>query len=48
MRFASNASRAEIGEALSITDHGARNLMQRAKQQLRQCVEERLRQQEDD
>jgi RNA polymerase sigma-70 factor (ECF subfamily) len=48
MRFASNASRAEIGEALNITDHGARNLMQRAKQQLRQCVEERLRQQEDD
>ncbi len=48
MRFASNASRVEIGEALNITDHGARNLMQRAKQQLRECVEERLRQQEDD
>jgi RNA polymerase sigma-70 factor (ECF subfamily) len=48
MRFASDASRAEIGEALNITDHGARNLMQRAKQQLRQCVEERLRQQDDD
>ena len=44
MRFAEEASRVEIGEALGITDHGARNLMQRAKQQLRQCVEEKLRQ----
>ena len=44
MRFAEDASRVEIGEALGITDHGARNLMQRAKHQLRQCVEERLRQ----
>ncbi|MCA9139185.1 MAG: sigma-70 family RNA polymerase sigma factor, partial [Planctomycetales bacterium] len=35
MRFDSSASRLEIGEALGITDHGARNLMQRAKQQLR-------------
>ena len=42
MRFDSNASRVEIGEALGITDHGARNLMQRAKQQLRNCVEEKL------
>ena len=43
MRFAEQASRVDIGRALDITDHGARNLMQRAKQQLRQCVEERLR-----
>ena len=42
MRFATNSSRVEIGEALGISDHGARNLMQRAKQQLRTCVEERL------
>lgn len=42
MRFDSSASRVEIGEALSITEHGARNLMQRAKQQLRSCVEEKL------
>ena len=42
MRFDSSASRVEIGEALGITDHGARNLMQRAKQQLRNCVEEQL------
>ncbi len=44
MRFAENASRVEIGESLGISDHGARNLMQRAKQQLRMCVEEKLRQ----
>ncbi len=44
MRFAENASRTEIGEALGITDHGARNLMQRAKHQLRQCIEQRLKQ----
>ena len=39
MRFGRNSSRAEIAEALSISEHGARNLMQRAKQQLRECVE---------
>ena len=43
MRFADDASRVEIGKALGITDHGARNLMQRAKQQLRQCVEGKLK-----
>ena len=48
MRFAEQASRVEIGEALSITDHGARNLMQRAKHQLRDCVEERLRPQKNE
>lgn len=42
MRFAQQATRVEIGKALNISDHGARNLMQRAKQQLRQCVESRL------
>ena len=43
LRYADEASRAEIGEALGITEHGARNLMQRAKQQLRQCVENQLK-----
>ncbi|MEM9645477.1 MAG: sigma-70 family RNA polymerase sigma factor [Planctomycetota bacterium] len=43
MRFADQASRIEIGEALGITDHGARNLMQRAKAQLRECVEDKLK-----
>lgn len=42
MRFDSSSSRVEIGEALGITDHGARNLMQRAKRQLRECVEEQM------
>lgn len=44
MRFAEHASRSDIGKALKITEHGARNLMQRAKQQLRDCVEEKIRQ----
>lgn len=48
MRFADGTSRVEIGEALGISDHGARNLMQRAKQQLRTCVEERLTSIKDD
>jgi RNA polymerase sigma-70 factor (ECF subfamily) len=43
MRFADQVSRVDIGKALRITDHGARNLMQRAKQQLRQCVQAKLR-----
>ncbi|QDT09178.1 RNA polymerase sigma factor [Stieleria marina] len=43
MRFAQQASRVDIGKALNITDHGARNLMQRAKQQLRTCVDEQLK-----
>lgn len=46
MRFEQEVSRAEIGHALGITDHGARNLMQRAKAQLRRCVQEKLRQAE--
>ena len=31
-----------IAEGLGITEHGAKNLMQRAKQQLRACVEQKL------
>lgn len=42
MRFSDGISRVEIGKALNITDHGARNLMQRAKKQLRDCVEAKL------
>ncbi|MEM9367606.1 MAG: sigma-70 family RNA polymerase sigma factor [Planctomycetota bacterium] len=44
MRFVENTPRVKIGENLGITDHGARNLMQRAKAQLRECVSERLKQ----
>ena len=42
MRFARNSSRSEIAAELEISEHGARNLMQRAKNQLRECVEESL------
>ncbi len=41
MRFADDSSRASIAEALEITEHGARNLMQRAKQQLKDCVQQK-------
>ena len=39
MRFRDRSSRSAIAEELEITEHGAKNLMQRAKQQLRKCVE---------
>ncbi|MEM6776358.1 MAG: sigma-70 family RNA polymerase sigma factor [Planctomycetota bacterium] len=42
LRFVDNTPRPLIGEALGISDHGARNLMQRAKAQLRECVHEKL------
>lgn len=42
MRFRSDATRIEIAAALEITPHGAKNLMQRAKQQLRECVEGKI------
>ena len=43
MRFTHEASRLEIAESLGISDHGARNLMQRAKASLRQCVEAKMK-----
>jgi len=43
MRFADDASRESIAGALDISEHGAKNLMQRAKTQLRECVESKLR-----
>jgi RNA polymerase sigma-70 factor (ECF subfamily) len=43
MRFRGESSRVEIAEALDITPHGAKNLMQRAKQQLRTCMDEKLK-----
>ena len=42
MRFRDRASRGAIAEALDITEHGAKNLMQRAKKQLRTCIEGKL------
>jgi RNA polymerase sigma-70 factor (ECF subfamily) len=40
-RFKDRESRGNIASALGISEHGARNLMQRAKQQLRLCVEKK-------
>ncbi len=42
MRFRDRSSRLEIAAALEITEHGAKNLMQRAKKQLRNCIEGKL------
>jgi RNA polymerase sigma-70 factor (ECF subfamily) len=44
MRFRGEHSRSEIATALEITEHGAKNLMQRAKQQLRECIERKFTQ----
>jgi RNA polymerase sigma-70 factor (ECF subfamily) len=41
-RFRDKASRQAIAEGLGITEHGAKNLMQRAKTLLRECVENKL------
>jgi RNA polymerase sigma-70 factor (ECF subfamily) len=43
MRFRETSSRAEIAAALEITEHGAKNLMQRAKHQLRECIDKKLK-----
>lgn len=43
MRFRDDLSRPTIADKLEITEHGAKNLMQRAKQQLRECVERKLK-----
>ena len=42
LRFEDKASRQEIAEQLSISEHGAKNLMQRAKQQLRECMDSKV------
>ncbi len=42
MRFEDRESRAKIAASLEITEHGAKNLMQRAKKQLRECIEGKL------
>ena len=42
LRFADESSRQSIANALEISEHGAKNLMQRAKSQLRDCLEKKL------
>ncbi len=44
MRFRDRLPRVEIAAELKITEHGAKNLMQRAKKQLRGCIERKMRQ----
>jgi RNA polymerase sigma-70 factor (ECF subfamily) len=43
MRFREGSSRAEIAAKLGLSEDGAKNLMQRAKQHLRTCIERTLR-----
>jgi RNA polymerase sigma-70 factor (ECF subfamily) len=43
LRFAHRETRARIAASLEITEHGAKNLMQRAKKQLRSCIEGKMR-----
>ncbi|MFY8071153.1 MAG: RNA polymerase sigma factor [Pirellula sp.] len=42
MRFEDQATRERIAAELQITENGVKNLQQRAKAQLRQCLEEKL------
>jgi len=42
LRFRDEASRNQIADALELSAHGAKNLMQRAKQQLRDCINRRV------
>lgn len=44
LRFDEHASRQAIADALGVGEHGAKNLMQRAKEKLKECVELRLAQ----
>jgi RNA polymerase sigma-70 factor (ECF subfamily) len=43
MRFRDREARVDIAAALGITEHGAKNLMQRAKTQLKECIERKIR-----
>jgi RNA polymerase sigma-70 factor (ECF subfamily) len=43
MRFREKLPRVEIAAALQITEHGAKNLMQRAKKQLQSCIESKIK-----
>jgi len=42
LRFRQRCSRADIAAAVGMSQDGAKNLMQRAKQHLRQCIERRM------
>jgi RNA polymerase sigma-70 factor, ECF subfamily len=42
LRFRERATRAAIAAELEMSEHGAKNLMQRAKKKLRECIESKL------
>lgn len=42
LRFRDCASRLSIAQVLQMSEHGAKNLMQRAKRKLRECVESKM------
>ncbi|HHK42375.1 MAG TPA: sigma-70 family RNA polymerase sigma factor [Planctomycetaceae bacterium] len=46
LRYGEQASRKVIGAALQMSEHGAKNLLQRAKKSLRECIERRVRRSE--
>ena len=43
LRFREHASRETIAATLGMSEHGAKNLMQRAKKTLRDCIESKLK-----
>ena len=43
LRFREQQARADIAAALGMSEDGAKNLMQRAKQHLRNCIERSVR-----
>jgi RNA polymerase sigma-70 factor (ECF subfamily) len=42
LRFRDSASRETIAAQLDMSEHGAKNLMQRAKKKLRECIESKI------
>lgn len=42
LRYHENASRSEIAANLNLSEDGAKNLLQRAKQRLRDCIERKM------
>ena len=42
LRFREKRCRADIAEAVGLSEHGTKNLMQRAKQKLRECSERQM------
>jgi RNA polymerase sigma-70 factor (ECF subfamily) len=43
LRYKEEVPREEIGRALDLSDGGVKNLMERAREKLKRCVERRLK-----